>query len=343
MELETVQPKEPTPPAREPTPEPPKKVSLSDYLKNHKIRKDTQPTPTSQAKELPVVPETVETPVEDGPLPPTAADVKPDLETINGRPINFMEFLPTSGKPSGPTGATPNGVNTSIPVDSPLSTAGFTPNVAPRTEYFPPQPSSAFVPRQSSSFVPRQSIPEEDHLAPPTAYVPRQNSVSSVGSAPAEEAPRAPSSTYVPRQPSYDETPRYSMTPPKPTIPLAAESLSMMDRNQINTPPSGPRVPPTGPKGSQGPPTGPRGAWNPPASPAGNRPLENVRSLSGGYGPSPGPPRGFSGPGRGRGGGFVGGDRGYDREEGYGRGGYGGYRGGRGGPPPFRGGRGQTR
>ena len=227
----------------------------------------------------------------------------------------------------------------------PLSTAGFTPNVAPRTEYFPPQPqaSSAFVPRQSSSFVPRQSVPEDPHLALPTAYVPRQNSVSSVGSAgPMEEAPRAPVSTYVPRQASYDDTPRYSMTPPKPSIPLPAESYTMMDRNQINTPPSGPRVPPTGPKAVQGPPTGPRGNWNPPASPAGNRPPDNQRSLSGGYGPSPGPPRGFAGPARGRGGGFAGGERGYDRDEGFGRGGYGGYRGGRGGPP-FRGGRGPPR
>ena len=343
-ELETVQPKEPTPP-REPTPEPPKKVSLSDYLKNHKIRKDTHPTPTSKDKELPVVPETVEMPIENGPLP-TVADVKPDIETINERPINLMEFLPSTGRPSGPgpTVPMPNGISHPYPVESPLSTAGFTPNMAPRTEYFPPQPqaSSAFVPRQSSSFVPRQSVPEDPHLALPTAYVPRQNSVSSVGSAgPMEEAPRAPVSTYVPRQASYDDTPRYSMTPPKPSIPLPAESYTMMDRNQINTPPSGPRVPPTGPKAVQGPPTGPRGNWNPPASPAGNRPPDNQRSLSGGYGPSPGPPRGFAGPGRGRGGGFAGGERGYDRDEGFGRGGYGGYS-GRGGPP-FRGGRGPPR
>ena len=335
-------PREPTPPLRQPTPEPPKKVSLSDYLKNHRIRKDS-----STAIATPSAPEIIApTPINEidaGGDVPEAVDVKPDVESANG-PINYLQFLPPSSA-RAPDLPTPNGNSGSI-LESPMSTGGFTPgvNTVPPSDYFPPQPpSSSFVPRtQSASYVPRQAsltdgMNGDDLLSVPN-HVPRQSSVSSNGSATANnnstwEDHSRPTSSYVPRQPSYDNS-RVPQTPPKPTIPLASETAYMNDR--YNTPPFGPRNPPTGPKAALPPPTGPRGnSWQAPAPPAPNRPMENGRGFAAAPGPRGFGGRSFNGP---SGPGGLG-ERGYGDRDGFGdrRGGAGGGGFGFRGGPPFRG------
>ncbi|ORX36115.1 hypothetical protein BD324DRAFT_652018 [Kockovaella imperatae] len=319
MEKDAVAPKEPTPPPareptpppREPTPEPPKKVSLSDYLKSHKIRKESQisvpPTPTEEIKELPVL-ETAER-KNDTETVSTVEDVKAEPGAVAPAPFNFSDFLPAA-KPTVLTNGYDH-LNVSTPVDSPKSVTGYTPGVTPtaRSDYFPAQSTpSTFVPRQNSAYTPRQNMTvstEESHpaAAPNSTYVPRQPSVSSSDQrvVSAEDTPSRPpvSTTYVPRQQTQDESARYGMTPPKPTIPLAAELTGLADRQQLNTPPAGPRMPPTGPKAhNQAPPTGPRSTWKSPgAATISNRGPEENRMWGRGRG-------GYPGRGRGRGGGF---------------------------------------
>ena len=305
----TPEPRGATPVLREPTPpppEPPKKVSISEYLKNHKIRKETATVP------LPLTPA-----AKNGGEISTSGKPDPDY---NPPRLNLFEHLP-SRTPGTPAHSTPSFITTSLPIESPKPLVTPTAYV-PRNEYFPAQPlSTSFAPRVSSSYTPRQSSTSSSETETPglsytprstfdtASYFPRQATMASeldipgFGSAP-KSTPEV--SAYLPRQdnPPYftprEERPAH--TPPQ--LPPHREQPPHQSYTPLPRPPppqalppaSVPRIPPTGPKM---PPTGPRGAtWNPPTSPS--------ASTRGAFAPAP--IRGL-GTGFGRGGAGFGVDR----------------------------------
>ena len=255
--------KEPTPPPKEPTPppEPPKKVSLAEYLKTHKIKKDsvTVPAPTNESDALKVEPPA--TPAQEtAPLPGAST---PAVADPNRR--SFLDFLPTSSK------TTP--VESPRPLTTPSASASF----VPRSEYFPPQgstpapgPSSSFAPRASSSFVPRQSSISTDagsvtpNFATPISAAPPAS--SSFAPRPQGADPSvSPSSSFVPRPeamppfpPRSIEQPVAPYTPgpsfaPRPSIDTPTSAYGQ-DNAPANFPPFSPYPPRSS---SLNPPTGP--------------------------------------------------------------------------------------
>jgi hypothetical protein len=264
----------PTPP-----PVPARKIALSEYLKNHKIRKESASAPTPASESAPEVVDEI----------PTAVKAEPEPAAR----LNLFDHLP-SRTPGTPALTTPSN-----------SLATPAPSYVPRSEYFPPPSTSAsklsssYTPRTPSissendaatSYGPRpipdgvlaatpsyvrrsfddhlpgvsssgQHRPSEDHAPPSSSFVPR---TSASGISP----PRAPSSISPTTHAS--SLPPVLVTrdlPPHQMHALAPNGASTSPTTNSGTTSSAPlvRAPPTGPKV---PPTGPRGNWsNPPASP----------------------------------------------------------------------------
>lgn len=186
-------PRDPTPPPRVPTPPPPeplKKVSMIDYVKNLKLRKgplvtpasETAPTETSETPTPTPLAILTQSPAEDatsipgfGQLQSASANVvvKPEPDSASGR-VNHFEHLPTR-----------NGSMTSA-AESPRPPP--TPSAYVPRDYFPPQ-APAPAPQLQYPNVPVQAqAPQSSTNA--SAYVPRQYS-----------------SSYTPRQTSFSLDP----------------------------------------------------------------------------------------------------------------------------------------
>ncbi|KAK8846548.1 hypothetical protein IAR55_005634 [Kwoniella newhampshirensis] len=324
---------EPTPPPKEltpPPPEPPKKVSLLEYLKNHKIRKESQTPLITPAAENP--PKMVDLPSAGEAIPvpsgPGSASVdnipgfgnaaatasaamsaapsiittsislvktEPEMPSTISARLNLFEHLPSSR--STATSATPTATLTATPLATPTPSSSYVPRQT-SGEYFPPQPHLAsFVPRVSSSFVPRTaSIPSETEsaLPPPaaTSYIPRSGSVDE------QYSPLKTVAAEMPPPLASREPPPHT---PIHTTPSSHKTALPAASTPIIATPNPPRAPPTGPKV---PPTGPRGLG---LAPGGPLPVPGA----GGRGAFGTPRGGFGGRGvwRGRGG-FRGGWRG---------------------------------
>lgn len=297
-------PKEPSPPARDPTPEPePKKISLTEYLRKHKMSK--KPTPSSEHEPLPdvstgqasadskpsmdqggsaAVPVATSAPSVNASVPAsgaastTASPVSsvPKTETDGSAArLNLLEFLPSSRPSTSPVATT-----SALPVESPrpMATPSSTAYV-PRSEYFPQQ---------------QQQQQQQQGPAPATpAFVPRSSSMSFAPRppvTPAEDAPNgfhAPfsSSAFTPRQNSIDTSaflpPRQDEIKPMITPPPRASSLpdgtpmSAMSTSVPTGPSPTPGIPPALPHRDppphastpvRQPPTGPK---VPPSGPRG--------------------------------------------------------------------------
>ena len=287
-------PKESTPPP----PEPPKKVSLSEYLKNHKIRKESLAIPST----LLGSPSDETSFDEISGLTPSAsaALVKVEPQTTSTR-VNLFEHLPSSRTPNV---TTPSLKPTASPHENVKSVV--TPSAAynPRAEYFPIQPAPVFAPRVSSSYTPRQtslsSLSEPEVQITFTQPRPVLQPNFDVPSSYVSRLAKEPTPPFLPGQ--TDERP---LTPPiarLPTpAPAPAPARDAPPHQRPQTPTPAHRAPPTGPKM---PPTGPRASWNPPVSPAIASPVR------GGF--SPAPTRGFGGSR----GGFTGDRSGFGGERG---------------------------
>ncbi|KAL7423378.1 SET domain-containing protein 3 [Cryptotrichosporon argae] len=323
---ETTPVREPTPKEPTPPPEPPKKVAFSEYLKNHKIRKVSQPVPDGAA-DVTAEPDAPSS----APAPAPAALTALGLSTSG---LTTAAFMPAPATPAAAVVLTPAKEESRLNLFEhlPTRTPSLTPAVSPytpstsaympRSDYFPPQTGSAYVPRARED-----SIVSTPGVA--SAYVPRE------ATTPAADAHV---SAYMPREPSTPAAEHaYAARELGPT-PTHLNSLSLTSMGSLgshsshsdHSPPSalpppatrdlpphayGPgsaggafgsagsgqagtvRPPPTGPRN---PPTGPRGSWNGPVSPvAPTRPLGFGRGGGMGGGFRGGPDRGFFRGGRG--------------------------------------------
>ena len=318
LEREPTPPRVPTLPPKEatpPPPEPPKKVSLSDYLKSHKIRKESSLTAPPTLPKTPAV----ETSFDEIPgFASSSNQVKTEPEPISTR-VNLFEHLPSSRTPGTPSQMTPSFTVASSATEILRPLVVPSEAYAPRAEYMPNQAVHVpiFASHVISSYTPRpMSTPIGTETPPPPNvpnYAPRQVSDT-------------PPMGYLPR-PQIDAPPPFLSRPPEDRhIPLLKPepSLPSPPANRVPPPPTPqnlmvPRAPPTGPRV---PPTGPRGAWNPTASPAvvGSGPGAPTRGFGGRRGGFGGDRGGYAG----ERGAFVGDRAGFAGE----RAGFGGDRGG---------------
>ena len=209
--------KEPTPPKEKtpPPPEPAKKVSLSEYLKNHKFRKEAAPVAEvvvangakSEADFVASVTATHETP---RPLTSNGEAMTP-----GGKGFDMSSFLPSSYSTPGLTPS--NGLQLSTPGGA-LSSTSF----QPRTENFPAQPPNGEA-RTSSSFQPRAS------------YAPRASTESETP--PVLHQTPGPSSNYVPRStPAPPPAPSLPATTPTFLTPALHTAALPDDKPKVETP-----------------------------------------------------------------------------------------------------------
>ncbi|RXK39856.1 hypothetical protein M231_02913 [Tremella mesenterica] len=207
----------------EPPLDPPKKISIIEYLKTHKIKKDTGPT---HVNHISAQPSNLEENA-NRPAPPT-----PDASGIGGR-RNFMDFLPSRptfaqgsstintsfGQSTSNTPATPGNIKEGYFTSQPIS------HTAPNT---PGPTSKSYVPRISSSFVPRQnSITMTNQI--PLSFTPNTVPLNQF----------QPVSTNQPSQPLYipPTQPNQMNNPPvQPTIARSPQSTFSTPRDLPGTP-----------------------------------------------------------------------------------------------------------
>ncbi|KAK4686316.1 uncharacterized protein P7C73_g3808, partial [Tremellales sp. Uapishka_1] len=226
----TPPPKEPTPPPKEPTPpppEPPKKVSLADYLKQHKIRKDSSSLPPATPSQV--------TPSDEI---PGFGKIKTE-ESPKASKINLNEHLPSESPRPGATPIVPSAAFT------PRPSASYTPRAS--MSDLPSASSSYTPPSQFGSYTPSYQPREREETTPTsTAYVPRPVFDEPLALPP--PPPLAPSISY--------ELPPVLSSREMPPHQLNQYPAQHQNQHQHQ------RVIPTGPKNIP-PPTGPRGSWAP--------------------------------------------------------------------------------
>ncbi|WVQ75301.1 hypothetical protein IAR50_004917 [Cryptococcus sp. DSM 104548] len=218
--------KEKTPPPPAPV-EPPKKVSLSEYLKTHKFRKESQPASTPSLApaldavapvSVPTAPAVDAVPTEEmgrergsavgekkeevgAPLPPPVAVQQP-MASLPASTLNLLEHLPSfRNLPAMPAPISPSVPAAVAPAQTPATTVPSAP--AEGRPGLPTGASTSYVPRAQAAHTPLQ----------PTAPLQDFASVThSTASTPAQ--PARASNSYTPRQVSGER----EKSPPLPGL-----------------------------------------------------------------------------------------------------------------------------